>query len=971
MTEKKHTVNVVIVLVQHPVLGYLLIPYTAGEGEDNTVYLTEQAFHASPKTVSGMNEAQQKAIRIASCYTEKNLMKVYSKEKTTSSFLKKLTPEYVKGSIRPFIEKKLGEMVELIRAENLPVYQNQTGNKTLYKHNRYRVSPLPTEVSFHFEVKNDQFQYSLQCFEGEKVISLQGKKPVITLVSFPAVLLLGAELHQFHDIEASRILPFTNKTTVSVDASLAGKYLENVVLPIARYHTFTYKGLPIYQEERTCEALLSIEKGIHRENMLRLVFRYGDRVFYPGIAPEKLYAYLQKNEEEVLLRFFYRNLTAEKDAVRKLNDMQLQLVDDSHFKLKKQTNDKDLTNWIIKNKEVLTKDFRLINTEKNADYCLDEVRIEQNITESQDWFELHITVVIGNFRIPFLRFRKNIIEGNREYLLPNGTLALLPEEWFSQYTDLFEFSEKREDSIRINQQYIGILQAALGNSKQEKIHYQGKTETAPPKELKAILRHYQEEGFNWMLHLNKHGLSGCLADDMGLGKTLQTLTLLQFIYAGNAQEQGEKKSTKSDETGQLFLFEEEKAARLPASLIVVPTSLLHNWRKEIHRFTSLSVYEYTGNHAENSDIDRLFGRFQLIMTSYGIMRNNIEKLSKYRFEYVVLDESQNIKNSDSQTFKCAIQLQSNLRLILTGTPIENSLKDLWSQFHFLQPGLLKSESEFNKQYIVPVKQGNARVESKLQKLIAPFILRRNKREVAPELPPLTEEIIYCEMTEQQDEVYKREKNSLRNAILQLGGKEQIHKNLTVLNGITFLRQLASHPRMVLPDYTGTSGKLEELISVFETLQSEGHKVLIFSSFVRHLELIAQAFNEKGWEYALLTGSTLNREEAIKRFSTNHTIHAFLISLKAGGVGLNLTEADYVFIIDPWWNPAAETQAISRSHRIGQNKQVFAYRFITQNSIEEKIIRLQESKRKLSETFIGDNNPWQTLTDKEWADLLEN
>jgi len=352
-----------------------------------------------------------------------------------------------------------------------------------------------------------------------------------------------------------------------------------------------------------------------------------------------------------------------------------------------------------------------------------------------------------------------------------------------------------------------------------------------------------------------------------------------------------------------------------------------------------------------------------------MMRNNIDILSSYRFEYVVLDESQNIKNSESLTFRSAIQLQSKHRLALTGTPIENSLKDLWAQFHFIQPDLLGTESAFQKQFIMPIRQGNERVRVQLQQLTAPFILRRSKKEVAPELPELTEETIYCDMTEEQNTCYEQEKNSLRNILLQHPQSTNRLHSFSVLNGILRLRQLSCHPQLILPDYTGTSGKTAQIIETFDTLQSEGHKVLIFSSFVKHLEVLAEAFRERGWKYALLTGATNNRPSEIAHFTEQKDVQAFLISLKAGGVGLNLTQADYVFIIDPWWNPAAESQAIARAHRIGQDKQVIAYRFITQNSIEEKILHLQDEKRKLAETFVADSESLPILSNEQWVDLL--
>ena len=315
-------------------------------------------------------------------------------------------------------------------------------------------------------------------------------------------------------------------------------------------------------------------------------------------------------------------------------------------------------------------------------------------------------------------------------------------------------------------------------------------------------------------------------------------------------------------------------------------------------------------------------------------------------------------------------MQGKHRIALTGTPIENSLKDLWAQFRFLQPDLLGEENAFHKQFIIPIRQGNVRMEKRLQQIIAPFILRRSKSEVAPELPPLTEETIYCDMPEEQNTLYEQEKNSLRNILLQHPQNMDKLHSFSILNGILRLRQLACHPQLIYPDFNGASGKAIQIIEIFDTLRSEGHKVLIFSSFVKHLEVLAEAFRERGWKYALLTGATNNRPSEIAHFTEQKDVQAFLISLKAGGVGLNLTQADYVFIIDPWWNPAAESQAIARAHRIGQDKQVIAYRFITQNSIEEKILYLQDEKRKLAETFVTDSETLPALSNEQWVDLLK-
>lgn len=839
-------------------------------------------------------------------------------------------------------------------------------------------------------------------------------KPVIVLTANPAILLLGMEVYIFRHIEATRLLPFTKKTKIRVDASLTEKYIDNILIPIASYHTISTKGLDIRKEERPCDCLLYVEETIYSTPLLRLNFRYGTELFTPQPTEEiKKFFSREVIEGKNIIYYFQRNTDVEEEAIQILQNTGLERINDSHFKLSEKAPEKSITEWITVHRAMLQSSFILTSDLQDTPYCLEEIHIEQSYDDGPDWFELHITVVIGNLRIPFSRFRKHILEEKHEYTLPDGRIILLPEEWFSKYANLMEIGMTRGKNIYVKRPFMGIVESIMeNNNPKEFIPPQFQQKYPVPIEIKAQLRPYQQKGYAWMMNLYEQGFGGCLADDMGLGKTLQTLTLLQKIYSRNhddsdtEREKTELPKNKSgisveyernpilksepvriDEMGQFELFGDltkentlnkcevsqrtAETTRKPSTLIVVPTSLLHNWKREAARFTTLSMAEYNSNsHYKEGHPEQFFNRFHLIFISYGTMRNKLDVLRQYCFEYIVLDESQNIKNSDSLTFRSAIQLRSRHRLVLTGTPIENSLKDLWAQFHFLQPDLLGNESAFTKQFINPIKQGNSRMELRLRQLITPFILRRSKSEVAPELPPLTEEIIYCDMPESQDEIYLQEKNSLRNTLLQLSPNKKQHQQFTVLNGISRLRQLACHPRMIFSDYEGSSGKLEQIIDTYRTLRSEGHKVLIFSSFVKHLELIAAEFHKYGWQYALLTGASTNRPEEIARFSQTEEIQAFLISLKAGGVGLNLTQADYVFIVDPWWNPAAEAQAIARAHRIGQNKQVIAYRFITKDSIEEKIIRLQEDKRLLAETFITDSESIPTLTDQEWIGLLE-
>lgn len=1004
MNKKSNTGQVIIVFTEHPVLGPLLIPYIAERSDDETLQLIEQAFHASPEAIALMSETERQAIEIASHYTEKYLMSVYSREKTVSRFLRKLSedPERVKNNIRPFIEKKMQEMLALIRYSNMPLYQKQTGNKQLYAHHAYHIHPDDVQIHFTFHADKETFYYQLDFRYQQQPLSVSELKPVIALTASPSAILLGMELYFFPHIESSRVLPFTKKDRISAPASLIDKYIDNIVIPIARYHEITLEGLQIREEKYTCQAILSVEETIYDEPVLELAFHYADKVFTPESSSEmNKIIYRQDNGDIISVE---RDAQTEMRKLQSLTEAGLQRINDSHLKLSPHAPERSLNEWIDKHRELLQESFVLTGNKGATVYCLDEIRVEQSYEDGPDWFEIHITVVIGKLRIPFSRFRNHILAEKREYILPDGQIILLPEEWFSKYGNLFALGTNTETGIRLKPTFVGAVKSALEDETLKiNLSHADIPPIAPPPGIKAQLRSYQEKGFSWMVQLNNNNFGGCLADDMGLGKTLQTLTLLQYIYKPTAasdivkeeteaavdenEEENTPHASETETDGQYTLFSESSPTELlpetpigedssepisnkPASLIIVPTSLLHNWQREAKRFTSLAIAEYNSSTVfPKGQPELFFKHYHLIFASYGMMRNNIDILSSYTFEYVVLDESQNIKNSESLAFRSAIQLNSNHRITLTGTPIENSLKDLWAQFRFLQPDLLGEESLFQKQFIVPIRQGNTRAEYRLQQLIAPFILRRSKSEVAPELPSLTEEFIHCDMSEEQSEYYKQEKNSLRHILLQGSQVQDRLLRFNILNGILRLRQLSCHPRLIFHNYKGFSGKTEQIVETFDTLRSEGHKVLIFSSFVEHLEILAEIFRERGWKYALLTGTTNDRPAEIAHFTEQESVQAFLISLKAGGVGLNLTQADYVFIIDPWWNPAAEAQAIARAHRIGQNKQVIAYRFITQNSIEEKIIQLQEEKRKLAETFITDTDGLPRLSNEQWAELL--
>jgi SNF2 family DNA or RNA helicase len=392
---------------------------------------------------------------------------------------------------------------------------------------------------------------------------------------------------------------------------------------------------------------------------------------------------------------------------------------------------------------------------------------------------------------------------------------------------------------------------------------------------------------------------------------------------------------------------------------------------EANRFTpELKILNYTGT-LRNKDITR-FKNYDLVLTSYGITRLDIEILQKYFFNYVILDESQVIKNPTSNIAKAVRELKSRHKLVLTGTPIENTTMDLWSQMSFINPGILGSQTYFRNEYQYPIeKKADESRSKKLGAIIKPFILRRHKSQVATELPEKVEHVQYSVMTPEQEKRYEEVKTHYREKIFKLIEQEGLgNSRFMILEGLTKLRQLANHPRMIEQGYSGDSGKLEDITHMLENAMAEGHKVLVFSQFVKHLDLVREYLKDNKIEYAYLDGSSTDRKEQVERFNRDPHIKAFLISIKAGGLGLNLTEADYVFILDPWWNPAVEAQAIDRAHRIGQKRKVFTYKFITRNTVEEKILTLQQKKLKLTQELITTEESFmKQLTKEDIAQML--
>jgi len=576
--------------------------------------------------------------------------------------------------------------------------------------------------------------------------------------------------------------------------------------------------------------------------------------------------------------------------------------------------------------------------------------ISFNVSSGIDWFDVDAVAQFGDTHVALKDIRRAVRRRESYVKLADGTIGEIPPEWLEQYRYLFSLAEETDGGLRLAGAQVTLLDQLLLEGDRVEADDQYRQRRAQLLEfshieprpvaagLKAQLRPYQKAGVDWLHFLHDYGFGGCLADDMGTGKTVQCLAFLQS------------------------LSEDHKATA--TSLLVVPRSLVFNWEREAARFTpGLRLL----NHARATRAKDLsgFDDYDLVVTTYGLLRRDIEMLRGHRFHCVILDEAQAIKNPLSLGAKSARRLQADHRLTLTGTPVENSTVELWSQFAFLNPGLLGGFDSFREDFAGPIERKQDEAAARfLRRLVHPFILRRTKAQVASDLPPRTERVLYVEMEPAQRRLYAETRDRFRSQILGLmdGGEGAGDARMKILEGLLRLRQIANHPRLVEPDSRAASGKFETLMGTLDTLRAEGHKVLIFSQFVRMLHLIRDALDARSVRYAYLDGSTRDRQGQVDAFQSDPALGVFLVSLKAGGVGLNLTAADYVIHVDPWWNPAAEAQATDRAHRIGQDKPVFVYKLIARETVEEKILTLQDRKRALvSQLIAAEGGVFKSLT----------
>jgi hypothetical protein len=583
-----------------------------------------------------------------------------------------------------------------------------------------------------------------------------------------------------------------------------------------------------------------------------------------------------------------------------------------------------------------------------------KVNITIRVLSGINWFNTEVNVRFGRKRAALKQVNKAVRNKSKYVQLDDGTMGILPAEWIEKFAEYFNAGEIVDDTLQIPKTNFQTLtelfddamlddevKIDIQNLQLKVMDFESLKDVAVSSDFKGILRHYQQQGLNWLNFLDDLNFGGCLADDMGLGKTLQIIA---------------------------FILSQREKVKHNTNLLVVPTSLIFNWQLELKKFApSIRIHTiYGADRIRNTDE---FDTFEVILTSYGTLLTDVNFLKGYRFNYIFLDESQAIKNPDSQRYKAVRLLKARNRIAITGTPIENNTFDLYGQLSFACPGLLGTKQYFKDIYAVPIDKfkSNKRA-AELQAKIKPFVLRRTKQQVAEELPEKTEMVLYCELQPQQRGIYDAYEKEFREYISATTDDVLKRSPMNVLKGLTRLRQICDSPSLLTGEKPpgDESAKIAMLMEQIES-KSPQHKILVFSQFVSMLELIKKELVARGIRFSWLTGSSRNREATVTGFQNDPEIRVFLISLKAGGVGLNLTGADYVYLVDPWWNPAVENQAIDRSHRIGQNNNVVAVRLICPNTVEEKIMEMQESKKQLVKDLIKTDTSFLQSLSK--ADLL--
>jgi SNF2-related domain/Helicase conserved C-terminal domain/Bacterial SNF2 helicase associated len=872
----------------------------------------------------------------------------------------------VRPGMEKYIYRKLEQFYSLAE-KNKIVLCLDAAKKPILPDYVLRWATEPAQAELQLERDTEMLKYRLLLKNNLTDILLTEVQ--VLSCSVPAWFGYRNELYKLPAINGKMLLPFKTKDVIEVSRaheatwfrSFLKKNLEGSVEVSAT-------GFELVLHETLQSSQLQIFKHLFQDAyLLSLHYKYAGAEFYHGEQNQvRSGINIPENSEgEVRIIRIKRDAKAEAAVCEILVAAGL-VSDGQNFKLPDSVSLKSLSDWLhMHQAELFNKGihFVLVEPVSGAAIVTEQPEMLVDAYGEKDWFDTRIMVKLGETRLPFKAFAGHIRNRKTEYTLSDGRVFLIPENWFTRYAELADLMLAQytdTDTIRIGKLQKEILQSI-------DLEQVTKRETSKPAPLTGVwqgqnmlqaqLRGYQSTGVDWMLSVLSEGHGACLADDMGLGKTLQTIAVLVHAKQVLVSEQ----AALIGAAIQLDLFAPKAETHQPLrALIVVPASLVFNWQNELRRFAPhLFVYAHMG--PKRLTDQRAMAAHDVVITTYHTNREDAELLRSIDWQFVVLDESQNIKNRSADISQAVFKLPAQRRIALSGTPVENSLADLWSLMHFLNPSLLGSYTAFQKMYQNQIeKDKNTETKARLSERIKPFVLRRRKQEVAPELPELSRQVQLVPMSDAQAELYEKTKSAARNALLKIGQESEF--KFAALQALMKLRQIACHPALAGSNDLGASGKFSATLELWQSVIDQQSKVLVFSSFEQHLMLYRAHFEAQKIPFAWISGSTAttDRQHEVERFQNQPEVQTFFITLKSGGTGLNLTAADYVFILDPWWNPQAEEQAIARAHRIGQLKPVHAIRMISQGSIEEKILQLQAEKQELGAGLIDDEMPVMSM-----------
>ncbi len=862
------------------------------------------------------------------------------------------------------LDREILQLIENSEKDDFFQISWEEESSQIYLHKHPKLLKLLTLSDKFFTSDDEQILFEKGIFEIDlKILKSKDEK----LLIFPSIgesddfiflsssyIMIGNVIKQIKDIGENFNKLTTFNTTIEADKleeflTIFVTHFENIEIKYENFETI------IEDKKKIIKPAVIFEKvTVDNELVLRVTATIGKLhpeffnnfnitkiVLMNEIENSFMIYECDFNEVFEMYSYIFKSLSALKRSIKDVNFSE----EDGLFII----DDKLATQFILKHLQTIISSSELFGSDKLKAYKYSTLKPTLNVSfkDKIDFFDKdEVSVSIGEEKFNIFDMI-NLYKKHSYIPLSNGEKSIIDKSYISKLERIFKKDGKK---IKVSFFDLPEIEELISQKSQKVFHdsrafYEGfntlkSSKTRLPKLQSVTLRDYQKYGVKWLKYLYDNNFGGCLADDMGLGKTLQAISLLSFIYP---------------------------KTKIP-SLIVMPRSLLTNWQNEITKFNpKLSFSLYYGTDRDIKKLDR----YNIILTTYAIVRNDIEKLKDYDFDTIILDESQNIKNIDSKISKAIMLLNSKHKFALSGTPIENSLFELYSLFRFINNGMFSSVSDFKKHFAIPIQgESDKDVAQLLKAKISPFLLRRLKLDVLKDLPAKQEQVIYVDMEEKHKAFYNQKKAYYKEILGDQIAVNGIEKSkFAIFQAFNDLRQIASSPELKSDNHIPSS-KIENLFEMLGDIIANNHKVLIFANYLGSLDLIANRAEAEGYEYLLMTGSTRDRQTLVDKFQNDKKYSLFLMTLKVGGVGLNLTSADYVFIFDPWWNKAAENQAVDRTHRIGQKNTVFSYRMITKDSIEEKILELQNQKQDLTDMIIsGDESGLKQLTSSDLDFIL--